>query len=250
MGEKKEDEPQQISPDELIERMNAIARVSGLIAHDINNYMQPLLINLQFISDEIDDNHPAKNDLDDCFEVVNQAATFIDKLFKSTKHINLNIETHPVAEIAEELEQVIKDQIPDRILYQKSLQTLDGKVDCDLPGLREVATIILENALDHMPEAGKFEFRVDEFGDLKMLPEKLKQKRIVKFSFADDGRGWDAERLNRRFELFNTGKNYHEGHGMDLTKSFMIIDKMSGYLDVVSSIGQGCTISIYLPLLK
>jgi two-component system cell cycle sensor histidine kinase/response regulator CckA len=64
---------------------------------------------------------------------------------------------------------------------------------------------------------------------------------------ADTGVGIAPEILDRIFEPFFTTKPINQGTGLDLSTSLGIIKSHGGFLEVVSQIGQGTEVKLYLP---
>jgi signal transduction histidine kinase len=64
---------------------------------------------------------------------------------------------------------------------------------------------------------------------------------------ADTGVGIAPEILDRIFEPFFTTKPINQGTGLGLSTSLGIIKSHGGFLEVVSQIGQGTEVKLYLP---
>ena len=70
----------------------------------------------------------------------------------------------------------------------------------------------------------------------------------VAIAFADDGVGMPSDTLSKLFEPFFTTKDVGEGTGLGLSISFGIIQKHEGEILVDSTLGEGSTFTIMLPL--
>jgi CheY-like chemotaxis protein len=101
--------------------------------------------------------------------------------------------------------------------------------------LREALLNLLNNALDSMPAGGTFTFRADAEGD-----------RVV-VRAADGGCGMSEETRRRVFEPFFTTKGA-QGNGLGLAVVWGIIARHGGEISVESTLGQGTTFTIRLPI--
>ena len=70
----------------------------------------------------------------------------------------------------------------------------------------------------------------------------------VWFEVADNGSGIAPETLKRIFEPFFTTKPVGKGTGLGLSLSYGIVQKHHGRIDVQSTVGQGTTFRVTLPL--
>jgi CheY-like chemotaxis protein len=101
--------------------------------------------------------------------------------------------------------------------------------------LREALLNLLNNALDSMPAGGTFTFRAEAEGD-----------RVV-VRAADGGCGMSEETRRRVFEPFFTTKGAH-GNGLGLAVVWGIMARHGGEITVESTLGQGTTFTIRLPI--
>ena len=67
-------------------------------------------------------------------------------------------------------------------------------------------------------------------------------------SFSDTGCGMTDQVISKIFEPFFTTKGVGEGTGMGMSISYGIIEKHNGHIEVESTVGEGTTITILLPL--
>ena len=70
----------------------------------------------------------------------------------------------------------------------------------------------------------------------------------VRIHVIDDGKGMGPETLERIFTPFFTTKPVGEGTGLGLSISHQIIEKHGGTIDVESTLGEGTTFHISLPV--
>ena len=91
--------------------------------------------------------------------------------------------------------------------------------------------------------------------NVTLEPEKnrpnplLKDGKYVKISIEDHGTGISEEDLLKLFDpYFSTKeKGTQRGMGLGLSIAYSIVEKHEGYINVESEMGNGTTVSIYLP---
>jgi signal transduction histidine kinase len=104
------------------------------------------------------------------------------------------------------------------------------------PGLNQVWTNLLDNAIDASPEGGEITIRTRRDGD-----------RIA-VSFADHGHGISEEDQKHIFEPFFTTKPVGSGTGLGLDIARRIVESKHGGEIAVTSSPQGTEFIVYLPI--
>lgn len=157
--------------------------------------------------------------------------------------LRLTVEPLEIGAIAEIVEGRLQSLDPDRTLTT-SVEIDEANehlvIHCDLRRLTQVLAQILDNAVKFTPAGGAVAV------SLTIQNEQL--QILVK----DSGRGMDDAALARVLEPFQqveeTSTRSHEGAGLGLTHARALVERHGGSLDLESSLGEGTTVSIDLPL--
>ena len=116
----------------------------------------------------------------------------------------------------------------------------DRHVQADHLRLKQVLLNLLSNAVKYNREAGCV------WVVSQILPNRSLQIRVT-----DTGPGIPQDQLDRLFEPFNRGtadKTEVEGTGIGLTITKRLVELMGGTISVSSTLGQGSSFSIELPI--
>ena len=125
------------------------------------------------------------------------------------------------------------------IKYHCTLNKVYGdipEVYCIFSQINQVFLNLLVNAAQSIPDKGEITIRTGQVGD------------EVFIAIADTGSGISAENLPRLFEPFFTTKPVGKGTGLGLSISYDIVQKHRGRLEVESTVGEGTTFTVWLPV--
>ncbi|HEY2846904.1 MAG TPA: ATP-binding protein, partial [Pyrinomonadaceae bacterium] len=119
-------------------------------------------------------------------------------------------------------------------------------VKIDLAELELAIVNIAVNARDAMPSGGTFTLSVDEMP----LDQENGSDRTAAFfaiAFSDTGTGIPPNLLSKMFDPFFTTKEVGKGTGLGLSQVYGFAHQAGGTVTADSSVGQGTTITVYLP---
>lgn len=71
---------------------------------------------------------------------------------------------------------------------------------------------------------------------------------LIRVDFTDQGIGMDDDTQQKMFDPFFTSKDIGVGTGLGLSIAYKIIEAHNGSIDVESTVGEGTTLSIFLPV--
>jgi PAS domain S-box-containing protein len=241
------------------ERMAALGTLSAGVAHEINNPLTYLLVNLEHVLRRLRA-ASASNDpiaelsavgsgglaklavsLQQAVEGANRVRQIVRDLLTFSQG---NVEQRGMADvrgIVESATQMAWHEIRHRARLVKSLAEVPP-VDANEARLGQVFLNLLVNAAQAIPEgqADKHEIRVatrtDEHGN-------------VVIEVSDTGTGIVAENIPRIFDPFFTTKG-ETGTGLGLSISHGAIRSFGGDIKVMSAPGQGTTFQVVLPPAK
>jgi len=223
------------------ERLTALGEMAAGVSHDFNNLLAVVVGRADVLLGKVRDPEISRN-----VSIIRQAAWDGAQTVRRIQEFTRTRQTRPVGrvDIAGILRDVVeltrgrwKDEAQNHGLSYDVL--VEGGPAPPVAGisaeLREVFMNLLINALDAMPEGGRFVFRVSTDRD------------TVTIAAEDTGCGMSDEVRWRVLEPFFTTKG-SRGTGLGLSVSWGIVKRHGGSIDIESCPGVGSTFLVRLPV--
>jgi two-component system, cell cycle sensor histidine kinase and response regulator CckA len=232
------------------QKMEAIGRLAGGIAHDLNNALTAIAGYAELALGEISASHQAYKDVEEIKRGAERAASvtaqllaFSRKQLIAPRVFDVNVTVRALARM---LSRLLGTDIDIRLALAEALPPILGD-----PGQVEQAIINLAvNARDAMPGGGRLELttsvdEVDETFARTHVP--MPPGRYVALHVTDTGHGMSRETQARIFEPFFTTKDLGKGTGLGLSMVYGTLKQIGGFVFVDSVIEQGTTFRLYFP---
>ena len=233
------------------QKMEAIGVLAGGIAHDFNNLLMGIQGNASLMMLGMDPGHAHYRRLKDIEQFVQRGANLTRQLLGFARGGKYQVAQVNINELIEENSSLFGRTKKEITIYTKYYDGL-WKVDGDRGQLDQALLNLYVNAWQAMPEGGSIYIHTEnvDIDDSFVRPYKVEPGRYVKISVADNGVGMDEKTKRRIFEPFFTTKEMGTGTGLGLSAVYGIIKNHGGFIDVLSSKGEGATFEIYLPASK
>ena len=230
------------------QKMEAIGRLAGGIAHDINNALTAIAGYAELALGEVAADHPARADVEEIRRaaeragaVTRQLLAFSRKQIIEPRLFNLN---DTVASIARLLSRLVGHDVSVRTELSDDLRPIVGD-----PGQVEQAIVNLAvNARDAMPDGGEIvletSFEVVD-GPTARSHAPMPPGEYVRLAVRDTGHGMSRETQARIFEPFFTTKPVGKGTGLGLSMVYGTLKQIGGFIFVSSELGRGTTFTLY-----
>jgi signal transduction histidine kinase len=221
------------------EKIAALGRMAGGVAHQINNPLGGILAFTQVLRrDAVFEEKPqlgeALHTIEDCAlrckDIVDRMLSFSRREPVENKKL---LDLNAVAENAMALARLHPRSKLVAIDFQRSPEP--ALVWGSKNALEQVALNLLQNALQASPENRPVRLRVFTDADQRLL------------EVSDDGPGIAEEDLSKIFEPFFTTRQPGEGTGLGLFVSWGIVRDHQGEIRVESQPGRGATFRVVLP---
>jgi two-component system, cell cycle sensor histidine kinase and response regulator CckA len=232
------------------QKLEAVGRLAGGIAHDYNNATGVVLGYAEMLKEELSPHDPLLELVDAIIlaaqrsvNLTRQLLAFARKQVVKPVVVNLN---EVLSNVKGMLGRLIGEDI------QLTLQLADGlwNVRADPTQVEQVLANLATNARDAIADVGAITIRTANVSVREGQPgpwTKAAPGDYVVLSFGDSGKGMDAATRERLFEPFFTTKPSGQGTGLGLSTVFGIVEQNGGTISVTSEPGRGTTLSILLP---
>jgi PAS domain S-box-containing protein len=233
------------------QKMEAVGHLAGGVAHDFNNILAALMMNLDLLRMEGGLPPHVQTGLDEMSPLVHRAAALVRQLLLYARRgvmqprvVDLNT---LLGDLLKMLSRLIGEQI--RLVFTSGQTSLWIKAD---PGLIEqVVTNLVLNARDAMPDGGQIELaaqRVEVDSVHIAANPEARPGTFVCLAVGDTGTGMDEHTLRRVFEPFFSTKDVGKGTGLGLSTAQGIVQQHLGWIEVESAAGHGTKFRVFLPV--
>ena len=216
------------------EKMAALGKLVGAVAHEINNPLAGILATSQILLGENGLEASVKDDLEEIRSAAWRSKKIIDDL--------LGFTTSPAQQVEE---ASLLEAVQSSLTFSKAaLKEVSVKVQCPDPSpraavplsaLQQVLFNLITNAAQAMNGKGTLLVQVESSGEHHEVRVK------------DSGPGIPAEKLKHIFDPFYTSKQEGVGTGLGLSIVRSLTQKMNARIEVSSEPGKGTEFRLQLP---
>ncbi|HKR24949.1 MAG TPA: ATP-binding protein, partial [Allosphingosinicella sp.] len=231
-----------------VQKMEAVGQLTGGIAHDFNNMLAVVVGGLDLARRKL---HGPRREvefhLDNAMEGATRAAGLTRRLLAFARAEPLLPEAVAPAELVEDMLELVDRAIGERITVHTRFADAAWHVWADPTQFENAILNLAVNARDAMEGRGELHLNVDNVALKEAEIADLPAGDYVRVRVRDNGAGIPPEHLDRVFEPFFTTKAVGKGTGLGLSQIFAFARQSGGDVAIVSELGYGTTVSIYLP---
>ncbi len=232
------------------QKLEAIGKLTGGVAHDFNNILQIMGSNLELLNLQVRDNPAASKRIDNMQGAVTRGAKLAAHLLAFARRQPLKPTTVNLGRILRELDDLLRRALGASIEIETVVSggLWNTIVDCNQ--LENVILNLALNARDAMGESGKLTLEAGNalLDDLYVSKHgDVTPGQYVLLAISDTGCGMSENVIEQAFEPFFTTKGEGEGTGLGLSMAYGFVKQSEGHIKLYSEPGNGTTIRIYLP---
>jgi PAS domain S-box-containing protein len=233
-----------------VQKMEAIGRLAGGVAHDFNNMLGVILGFSEMALARMPAEDPARDCLEEVRLAAQRSAELTRQLLAFARRQTIAPQVLDLNETIEGMLKMLRRLIGEEIdLLWKPGEDL-GAVRMDPSQIDQILANLMVNARDAIGGVGKIAIETgnqDIDADYCETHAGFAPGRFVQLAVSDNGRGMDKETQASLFEPFFTTKKMGQGTGLGLATVYGIVKQNNGFINIYSEPGQGSTFKIYLP---
>ncbi len=232
------------------QKMEAIGRLAGGIAHDLNNALTAIAGYAELALGEVEPDHPARADVEEIRKAAERAGSVTRQLLTFSRKQLLEPRIFDLNDAITAIGRLLTRLLGPEVRVETRLADAQLPVLGD-PGQVEQAVINLAvNARDAMPSGGQLLLAtsmetVDEQAARMLVTMPAGEYVVLRVS--DTGHGMSRETQTHIFEPFFTTKEVGKGTGLGLSMVYGTLKQSGGFVFVDSEIGRGTTFRLYFP---
>jgi len=232
------------------QQLESLGRLAGGVAHDINNVLAGILGLAQLVDEDLSPSHPLRRDVEDIIRACEKGSELTRNLLGFARRGKILRARVSVADLIRDVTQLLSRTLSKKISIVTSAHGDLPGIEGDPVQLQNALMNICLNAADALEGEGTITLHANEVeldrAALKAHPE-VSPGRFVLLRVQDDGVGMAPETVERCLEPFYSTKGPERGTGLGLSMVYGTLKNHGGFVAVESSLGEGSTISLYLP---
>ncbi|MCC6418534.1 MAG: HDOD domain-containing protein [Gemmataceae bacterium] len=242
----------QRSQEQLLQaqKMEAIGRLAGGVAHDFNNFLTIINGYTEMLLNALGRQEALRAMVDQIRRAGERAAALTGQLLAFSRKQVLQPVVLDLNAAVAGVEKMLKRVIGEDVHLSHAFEPNLFPVKADPGQLDQILLNLVVNARDAMPRGGEVTIQTANAelgGSGADPPPDVAPGPYALLEVTDTGHGMDAATQARIFEPFFTTKEAGKGTGLGLATVYGIVKQSGGHITVHSEPGRGTTFRIYLP---
>ena len=222
-------------------RMEAVGRLAGGIAHDLNNMLAAILGFSELLERNLDPDDPRREDTRQISRAAERSAGLTRQLLAFARRELIQPQLLDVNAVVRHTAPMLSSILGENIDLSLRLAPNTLVIYADPRQVEQTLMNLIINARDAMPQGGRVtvETRSDREGG--------SPGRFATLAVSDTGHGMDAATLQRMWEPFFTTKPAGHGTGLGLSSVYGSVKQGGGFVRADSEPGRGTTVQVHWP---
>ena len=230
------------------QKMEAVGQLTGGVAHDFNNLLTIIRSATDFLRRRDLPQERRHRYIDAISETVERASKLTAQLLAFARRQPLKPQVFNVGAQVDSVTQLIRPLVGARIQIDVEIDDPDCFAIADIAQFETALINLAVNSRDAMDGEGHLAIAVRKVQGIPALrAQPTRRGAFVAIALADTGTGIAPDHLQSIFEPFFTTKEVGKGTGLGLSQAFGFAKQSDGDIEVVSTLGEGATFTIYLP---
>jgi signal transduction histidine kinase len=233
-------------------RLQSIGTLAGGVAHEFNNVLLPLLLYTDLALEDLPKGSPVRPHIERVMRLANRAKGLSEQILTFGRRSDDGLKNvADISPIIDEAMSMVRALIPASIDIRTDIKRPAGPIACDANEMQQLIVNLCSNSYRAVVRGGGTiavgVAPCSVTSELESQNARLKEGRYIRLRVADTGEGMDAATVERIFDPFFTTREVGDGTGLGLSVVHGIVEKHGGDIVVVSELGVGTTIDVYIP---
>ncbi len=230
-------------------KMDAVARLAGGVAHEVNNALASVSTISGLMLEEERLDPVARDDLHSILDAAGRAAELTRKLLAVGRKGNYTTQILDPGELLEAARASLAERLVPPIAVEVRITHGDAKIEGDSAQIVQALRSLLVNAADAMPDGGMLSIHTAlvSLSGREAHARAVAAGQYVCFVVQDSGAGMDSETRKAAFDPFFTTKPFGEGAGLGLPMVYGTARMHGGSAEIHSTRGRGTTVTFHVP---
>jgi signal transduction histidine kinase/CheY-like chemotaxis protein len=233
------------------QKMEAIGRLTGGLAHDFNNLMTIVTGSLDLLNRRLaPDDQRLKKLVDNAMEGARRASTLTRQLLAFARRQPLEPKPTDLNKLVSEVSALLRGTLGETIAIETVLGGGLWLANIDAHQLERAIVNLALNSRDAMPGGGRLTIETanahldDAYAKVHA---EVTPGQYTSIAITDTGSGIAPDIVGKIFEPFFTTKPAGHGTGLGLSQVFGFVKQSGGHVKVYSEAAKGTTVRLYLP---
>jgi signal transduction histidine kinase len=217
------------------EKMAAVGRLAGGVAHDFNNVLGVIAGNAELLLRHLEPGSPHRRRVEALLLATQRGTGLTRQILTFSRKTPVGPKALDLANLVTEMKGMLEQMIGEDVRLVVSTENALGTITADPGRIEQVLMNLAVNARDAMPRGGELKITLtNDDGHVCM-------------DVTDNGCGMDADIAEQIFEPFFTTKDATKGTGLGLATVHEIVTQSDGQITVDSARGQGTVFHLRFP---
>ncbi len=230
------------------QRMDAVGRLAGGLAHDFNNMLSVVVGNIEMLLGKLTD--PTQLRMAEMVRLAAmRGAEVVSRLLSFARRQPLDPKPLNIATVIKDVQNLLRRSLPENVELEFVQCPGLWQATADTAQLDNALVNLVMNARDAMPQGGKITIEVANIhiDQNYATSADITPGQYVQIAVSDTGTGMPPDVMARAFEPFFTTKAVGKGTGLGLSMVYGFARQSGGHARIYSEMNHGTTVKMYLP---
>lgn len=232
------------------QKVEAIGRLTGGVAHDFNNILAIVIGSLDMALSRMAPDTRYRRLVENALEGGRRGAALTQRLLAFSRQQPLDPKPTDINKTLQQTSELLFRALGEMVQIETVLAAGLWPANIDAAQLENAILNLAVNARDAMPGGGKLTLETaNTFLDpaYAKAHQDVTSGQYVMIAVTDTGEGMPAHVIESAFDPFFTTKGAGAGTGLGLSQVHGFVKQSGGHVKLYSEPGHGTTVKIYLP---